>query len=66
MCFTGKKIRGRSNNDGNPGKWLKIEIIAVEGSMAAVNTSATIFQANISKLRRPLDTVDLEELPGLA
>ena len=30
--------------------------------MAVVNTGATIFQANISKLRRPLDTVDLEEL----
>ena len=31
---------------------LKVEIIAV----------ATVFQANISKLVRPLDTVDLEEL----
>ena len=31
--------------------------------MAVVNTSATIFQANVSKLRRPLDTLDLEELP---
>ena len=31
--------------------------------MALVNTRATIFQANISKLRRPLDNVDLEELP---
>ena len=31
--------------------------------MAVVNTGVTIFQANISKLRRPLDTVDLEELP---
>ena len=38
------------------GKWLRVEIIAV-------NTGATIFRANISKLRRPLHTVDLEELP---
>ena len=45
------------------GKWLKVEIIAVKGSMAVVNTGATILQANISKLRGPLDTVDLEELP---
>ena len=30
--------------------------------MAVVNTGATIVQANISKLRRPLDTVHLEEL----
>ena len=45
------------------GKWLKVEIIAVKGSMAVVNAGATIFQANISKLRRPLDTVGLEELP---
>ena len=45
------------------GKWLKVEITAVNGSMAVVSTGATIFQANMSKLRRPLDTVDLEELP---
>ena len=31
--------------------------------MTVVNTGATKCQANISKLRRPLDTVDLEELP---
>ena len=31
--------------------------------MAVVSKGATTFQANISKLRRPLDTVDLEELP---
>ena len=45
------------------GKWLKVEITAVKGTMAVISTSATIFHANISKLRRPLDTVDLEELP---
>ena len=38
------------------GKWLKAEIIAVKGSMAVVNTGATTLQANISKLKRPLDT----------
>ena len=43
-------------------KWLKVEIIAVKGPMAAVNPGATIVQTNISNLRRPLDTVDLEEL----
>ena len=42
------------------GKWLKVEI---KGSRAVVNAGATILQANISKLRRPLDTVDLEEHP---
>ena len=36
--------------------------MAVQGSMAVVNTGATILQANTGKLRRPLDTVDLEEL----
>ena len=40
-----------------------MEIIAVKGSIAVVNAGATKFQANISELRRPLDTVDLEELP---
>ena len=37
---------------------VQVEIIAVKGSMAVVNTGATILQANISKLRR----LDLEEL----
>ena len=45
------------------GKWLKVEIIAVKGTMAVMSTGATIFQANVSKLRRPLGTVDPEELP---
>ena len=31
--------------------------------MAVVNTGAAIFQANTSKLRTLLGTVDLEELP---
>ena len=49
---TSKIKQGRKS-----GKWLKVEIIAVKGSMAVVNTGATIFfQANTSKLRRPLDT----------
>ena len=47
------------------GKWLKVEIIAVKSPMALVNTGATTFQANISKLRGPLDIVDLETF-GLA
>ena len=45
------------------GKWLKVEIIPVKGPLAVISTGATIFQANVSKLRRPLDTVDLEERP---
>ena len=45
------------------GKWLKVEIIAVKSPMVVINTGAFIFQVNASKLRRPLDTVDLEELP---
>ena len=45
------------------GKWLKMEIIAVKGPMAIVNTAATTFRANIGKPRGPLDAVDLEELP---
>ena len=45
------------------GKWLKVDIIAIKCAMAVINTGFTIFQANISKSRRPSDTVDLEELP---
>ena len=45
------------------GKWLMVKIIAVNVSMADISTGATIFQANVSKLRRSLDTVDQQELP---
>ena len=41
------------------GKWLKVDVIAVKGSMAVVSSGATIFQANASKLRTPL----VKELP---
>ena len=45
------------------GKRLKVTIIAVKGPMVVISTGASMFQVNTSKLRRPLDTVDLEELP---
>ena len=45
------------------GKWLKVEISAAKGPMAVISTGAIIFQASVSKLRRPLGTVDVEELP---
>ena len=38
-----------------------VEIIVVKGPTAVISTGATIFQASMSKLRRPLDTVDLEQ-----
>ena len=44
-------------------KWLKVEIIAVYGTMVVVNTGTSFLQTNTSKLSRPLDTVDLEEPP---
>ena len=44
------------------GKWLKVEIIAFKDPLAVISTGATFFQASVSKLRRPLGTVDLEEL----
>ena len=40
------------------GKWLKVEIIVVKGPMVVISTGASIYQVNVSKLRRPLDTVD--------
>ena len=47
MCFIGKKIRINSS-----------KMVEVSNS-----TVSSIFQVNASKPRRPLDTVDLEELP---
>ena len=43
-------------------KWLKVEILAINGSMAVISTGSTIFQANRSKLRKLSNTVDREEL----
>ena len=45
------------------GRWLKVEILAVKGSMVVISTGASIFQENASKSRRPSHTVHLEELP---
>ena len=42
------------------GKWLKVEIIAIKGGLEGINTGFACFQSK--KLRRPLNTVDLEEL----
>ena len=53
---------GKIQQGAKSGKWLKVEIIAVKGSMAGGNTGAKRFQANINKLKRPLDTVDLDEI----
>ena len=50
--------RGRKS-----GTWLKVEILAVKGSMVVISTGSSMFQVNASKLRRPFDTEDLEELP---
>ena len=62
-CFVGKKIRATFSKDKKSGTWFKVEIIAVEGPMVVINTGASICQINETKLRRPLDTVDLEEFP---
>ena len=45
------------------GRGLKVEILAVKGAMVVISTGASILQVNASKLRKSLDTVDLEELP---
>ena len=42
---------------------MKVTTIAVKGPILLISTGAYIFQVNASKLTRPLDTVDLEELP---
>ena len=48
------------------GKRLKVEINAVKGSMAVVNTGETTFQANKGLLRRLLDTCGFGRTSGLA
>ena len=45
------------------GKRLKVEVIAIKGLVAVISTGSTVFQAINSKLKRLLDTVDLEVLP---
>ena len=44
------------------GRWLKVEIIAAKHPMPVISTGASISEVNASKLRRLLDTLDLEEL----
>ena len=45
------------------GNWSKVASIAIKGSVAVIHTGSTIFSAKKRNIRRPLDTVDLEELP---
>ena len=48
------------------GKQSKVEIIVVKGPMAVVNTSATIFQANISKAEETVGHCGFGRTSGLA
>ena len=41
-----------------------VEISAVKGSMVVISTGASFFQVRVSKLRRPLGTLDLEQPPA--
>ena len=45
------------------GKRLKGGDFCCQGAMGVICTGASIYQINASKLKRPLNTVDLEELP---
>ena len=63
MFFIGKKIRAKIQQGRKSGKRSKVEIIATKDPMAVISTGSSIFRAKKSKLRRLLDTVDLQELP---
>ena len=46
------------------GKWLKVEIIAVKGTMAVISTGASICHVSVNKIEKTFGhTVDLEESP---
>ena len=52
--------RGEQIQQGRKSEnWSKVSIIAVKGPMVVVSAGASMFQVNASKLRRPLDTVEL-------
>ena len=59
----------KPRSEQNPARtdiWQMVEgltLLRSRASMAVINTGSTIFQAKLSKLRRTLDTMDLEELP---
>ena len=61
--FYGPEDQSKIQQGRKSGKWLKVEILAVKGPMVVFSTGASILQINGRKLRIPLDTVDLEELP---
>ena len=61
--FYWQEVPSKIQQGRKSGKWLQVEIIAVKGTMVVINTGTSIFQVNASKLRRPLNSVDLEEPP---
>ena len=54
-----KTLQDGSLEDG----WGLKFLLSKAPSMGVTSTGASIYQVNVSKLRRPLDTVDSEELP---
>ena len=63
VCFSGKMTRAKFSKDGslvNGCRWKSVLSKAPRRFTVAVRP---FFQASVSKLRRPLDTEDLEELP---
>ena len=55
MCFYWQEDPSKIQQGRKSGKWLKVEIVAIKGSMAVINIASTIFQASRSKLRRPYE-----------
>ena len=57
--------RNSEQNSARTNIWKVVEgdFVAVKGTMVVINTGTSIFQLNARRLRRPLDTMDLEEPP---
>ena len=62
MCLLARRSE---QNSARTEIWKMVEggDYCCQGPMVVISTGASIYQVNIGKLRRPLDTVDLEELP---
>ena len=44
------------------GSWIQVTIVEITGSMATVNTGTGVMQVNSTKLRRPYEKIELEDM----
>jgi hypothetical protein len=63
QCYYWREYTRRIKQGKKGGRWASVVIVSINGPLGTVNTGTNILHVNNSKLRRPLESVDLDQLP---